>query len=102
MHGLVERVLIEYQSLIGLIYEQCLTIDKAPNLLHKLSDIETLLTLASLLPMSDLMNKLVKKSQDRTMYIHEYSSLRKMTCVSLDNLYSDMTTLQSSIFLGDK
>lgn len=46
--------------------------DRDPNLLNKLSDIENLLTLASLLPMLDLMNKLVKKAQDRTMYIHEF------------------------------
>ena len=91
MHGPAERVLAEYQSLIGVLYEQRLTVDKAPDLLNKLSDIENLLTLASLLPMLDLMNKLVKKAQDRTMYIHEYNDLHKMTCVALDNLYSDLT-----------
>ena len=91
LHGPAERVLAEYQSLIGVLYEQRLTVDRAPDLLNKLSDIENLLTLASLLPMLDLMNKLVKKAQDRTMYIHEYSDLRKMTCMALDSLYSDLS-----------
>lgn len=40
--------------------------------------------------MLDLMKKLVKKAQDRTMYIHEYNDLRKMTCMTLDSLYSDI------------
>lgn len=94
----MERFLTEYQSLIGLIYEQCLTVDKAPDLLHKLSDIETLLTLASLLPMLDSINKLVKKAQDRNMYINGYSTLCKMTCLSLDSLYSDLTRRSPNFF----
>ena len=39
LHGPTEQVLVEYQSLIRVIYEQCLTIDKSPNLLNNLSDI---------------------------------------------------------------
>lgn len=64
LHGPAERVLVEYQSLIGVLYEQHLIVDRAPNLLNKLSDIDNLLTLASLLPMLDLMNILVKKAQN--------------------------------------
>lgn len=64
--------------------------DKAHDFLNKLSDIDNLLTLASLLPMLNLMKKLVKKSQDITMHIHEYCDLRKMTCMALDSLYSDL------------
>ena len=90
MHGPTKWVLVEYQSLIGVIYEQCLTVDKAPDLLNKLSDIESLLTLASLPPMVDLMKKLAKKSQDKTMYIHEYCDLCKMACMALDSLYLDI------------
>ena len=53
LDGTTHRVFFEYQSLIGLMYENW---DNAENqrcgdLLRSLSNIETLLTLASLLPM---------------------------------------------------
>lgn len=79
LHGPMHRVYSEYQSLIGVMYEHCHIVDKAPNLLCRLCDIETILTLAGLLPMLEEMNHLVKKAQERDMYIAEYTKLRKMT-----------------------
>lgn len=69
------------------MYEYFHTIDKAPNMLCRLCDIETILTLAGLLPMLEEMNHLVKKSQERAMYIAKYDKLRKRTCMTLNNLY---------------
>lgn len=34
------------------------------------------------------MNVLVKVSQNRTMYIAEYTTARKLACLALDNLYT--------------
>ena len=33
------------------------------------------------------MRNIMKKVQQRALYIQEYNKLRKMTCVSLDSLY---------------
>jgi hypothetical protein len=69
------------------MYEHCFSVDKAQDLLFRLIDIETLLTLVGILPMLDEMNILVKMSRSCTMYIAEYTNARKFACLSLDNLY---------------
>ena len=69
------------------MYENRYNVDKAQDLLFRLTNIETLLTLAGILSMLHEMNVLVKMSQNRTMYIAEYTNARKSACLALDNLY---------------
>jgi hypothetical protein len=88
LNGPAQRLFSEYQSLVGVMYEHRYSVDKAQDLLFRLTDIETLLTLIGILPMLDEMNVLVKMSQSRTMYIAEYTNARKFACLSLDNLYT--------------
>jgi hypothetical protein len=88
LNGPAQRLFSEYQSLVGVMYEHRFSVDKAQDLLFRLTDIETLLTLVGILPMLDEMNVLVKMSQSRTMYIAEYTNARKFACLSLDNLYT--------------
>jgi len=45
------RVLIEYRSLTGYMYEHCNTVDKAKDLLFHLTYFQILLTLCGILPM---------------------------------------------------
>jgi hypothetical protein len=87
LNGPAQRLFSEYQSLVGVMYEHRYSVDKAQDLLFRLTDIETLLTLVGIIPMLDEMNVLVKMSQSRTMYIAEYTNARKFACLSLDNLY---------------
>ena len=68
--------------------EHRFSVDKAQDLLFRLTNIETLLTLARILPMLYEMNVLVKMSQRCTMYIAEYIHTRKLACLQLDNLYT--------------
>ena len=69
------------------MYEHHSSVEKSQTLLFLLTDIETLLTLARILPMLHEMNNLVKMAQSCTMYIAEYTRIRKLTCLALDNLY---------------
>ena len=69
------------------MYEHRSSVEKAQTLLFLLTDIETLLTLAGILPMLHEMNNLMKMAQSSTMYIVEYTRARKLTCLALDNLY---------------
>ena len=82
-----QRLFSEFKSLVGFIYENRCNVDKAQDLLFRLTDIETLLTLAGILPMLHEMNVLMKMSQNRTMYIAKYTNARKSTCLALDKLY---------------
>ena len=68
------------------------------DLLWRLSNIETLLTLASLLPMLEEMRLIMKKAQQRAMYIAEYAQLRKMSCRALDILYRTDLNLSDDRF----
>lgn len=43
--------------------------------------------LATILPMLEEMRNVMKMVQQRYMYIAKYNTVRKMTCVALDNLY---------------
>jgi hypothetical protein len=88
LNGPAQRLFSEYQSLVGVMYEHRFGVDKAQDLVFRLTDIETLLTLVGILPMLDEKNVLVKMSQSRTMYIAEYTNARKFACLSLDNLYT--------------
>lgn len=56
-------------------------------LLHRLTDVETLLTLAGIHPLLDQMNSLIKQAQERTMYVQEYATLQRMTIMGMDNQY---------------
>ena len=69
------------------MYEHCSSVEKSQTLLFLLTYIETLLTLAGILPMLLEINNLVKMAQSRTMYIAEYIRTIKLTCIALDNLY---------------
>ena len=95
LKGPAQRLFDEYASLVGVMYEHRSSVEKAKTLLFELTNIETLLTLAGILPMLHEMNNLVKLSQSRTMYIAEYTSARKITCLALDNLY-----LRPGSFIG--
>ena len=70
------------------MYENCYNVDKARDLLFQLTDIDTLLTLAGIIPMLNEMNALVKMSQTCTIYIQEITSARKLACLALDNLFT--------------
>lgn len=50
--------------------------------------------------MLEEMNYLVKKAHERTMYIVEYAKLRKLTCMTLDNLYQSELTFVDVKFVG--
>ena len=84
--------------MIGVIYKQHFSVDKAQDLLFRLTDIETLLTLAGILPLLHEMNVLVKMAQSRTMYIAEYTNARKLACLALDNLYTMLGSFTSPTF----
>ena len=60
LKGPIERLYDEYESLVGVMYEYCSSVEKTQTLLFLLIDIETLLTLDGILPMLHEMNKLVK------------------------------------------
>lgn len=90
----------EYPRLLGLINSKK---DKLKNLkylvLHlKLTNVETLLTLAILLPVLEEMSDIMKKAQQRAMFFAKYSSMRKRTCLTLDNLYQSDRTLSDIKF----
>ncbi len=87
MNGPTQRLCSEYQSLVGVMYKHHFSVDKAHDLLFRLTAIETLLTLNGILSMIDEMNVVVKMSQSRIMYTVEYKNARKLTFLSLDNLY---------------
>lgn len=87
LKGPAQRLFDEYASLVGVMYEHRLSVEKAQTLLFLFTDIETYLTLAGVLPLLHEMNSLVKMSQSRTMYIAEYTNARKLACLALDNLY---------------
>ena len=82
-----ERLIDEYASLVGVMCEHHLSVEKYQTLFFILTNIETLLTLAGILPMFHEMNNLVKMAQSHTMYISECTREIKLTCLALDNLY---------------
>jgi hypothetical protein len=82
----IQILFSEYQSFVGVMYEYHFSVDKAQDLLFRLTGIETLLTLVGILPMLDEMNVFVKMSRRRIMYITEYTNAIKLACLSLDNL----------------
>ena len=88
LNGLTQRLFSEYQSLVGVMYEHRFSVYKAQDLLFRLTDIETLLTLVRILPLLHEMNVLVKMDQSRTTYIAEYTNARKLAFLALDNLYT--------------
>ena len=100
MNGPAQRLFSEYKSLVGVMYEHRFSVDKAQDLLFRLTDIETLLTLAGILPLLHEMNVLVKMAQSRTMYIVEYTNARKLACIALDNLYMMPGYFTSPTFNG--
>ena len=87
LNGCAQRLFNEFKSLVGLMHENRYNVDKAQDLLYRLTNIETLLTLAGILPMLHGMNVLMKMSQNHTMYIAEYTNARKSACLALYNLY---------------
>lgn len=87
LNGLAQTLFSELKYLVGLMYENHYNVDKAQYLLSRLTNIETLLTLAGIIPMLHEMNVLVKMYQNHTMYIAEYTNVRKSECLALDNLY---------------
>jgi hypothetical protein len=60
LNGPAQRLFSEYQSLVGVMYEHRFSVDKSQDILFRLTDIETLLTLVGILPMLDEMNVLMK------------------------------------------
>ena len=94
------KTISEYQSLVGVMYEHRFSVDKAQDLLFQLTDIETLLTLAGIIPLLHEMNVLVKMAQSRTMYIAKYTNARKLACLALDNLYTMSRSFPSPTFNG--
>ena len=76
------------------MYKHHSSVEKDQTLLFLLTDIETLLTLAGILPMLHEMNNLMKMAQSCTMYIVEYTRARKLTCLALDNCILWMILLQ--------
>ena len=73
LDGPVHHLLLEYPSLLGLIYSNK---DKLGNLKYlvphsKLIDLETLLTLVAILPILEEMRDIMKKAQQRAMFIVE-------------------------------
>ena len=71
LNGPSQRQFSDYQSLIGVMYEHRFSVDKAQDILFRLTDIETLLTLAGIIYLLHEMNVLVKMDQIHTMYIAE-------------------------------
>jgi len=67
LNGPAQRLFSEYQSLVGVMYEHHSSVDRTQDILFRLTDIETLLTLVGILPMVDEMSVLMKMSQRRTM-----------------------------------
>jgi hypothetical protein len=88
LNGPTQRLFSEYQSLVGVMHEHHFSVYRTQDLLFRLTDIETLLTLVGILSMLDEMNVLVKMSQSRIMYIEKYTNAIKFSCLSLDNLYT--------------
>jgi hypothetical protein len=80
----MHRVISEYPSLLGLFHS---VQEKFAQLYSSLTNVKILLTLATILPMLQDMRNMIKKIQQRAMYITEYNKLCKMTCNSLDTLY---------------
>ena len=60
LNGPAQRLFSEYKSLVGVMYEHRFSVDKDRDLLFRLTDIETLLTLAGILHLLHEMNVLVK------------------------------------------
>jgi hypothetical protein len=89
LNGPTHRLISEYQSFVGVMYEDHFNVDRTQDFLLRLIDIETLLTLVGIIPMLDEMNVLVKmyQSQTMSMYIAEYTNARKLAHLSLDNSY---------------
>ena len=100
LNGLDQRLFSEYKSLVGVMHEHHFSVDKAQDILFRLTDIETLLTLARILPLLHEMNVLVKMAQSRTMYIAEYTNAMKLACLALDNLYTMPGSFTSPTFNG--
>ena len=67
LKGPAEKLFNEYASLVGLMYEHRSSVEKSQTLLFLLTNIETLLTLAGIIPMLHEMNNLVKMAQSHTM-----------------------------------
>ena len=102
MNGPAQRLFSEYKSLVGVMYEHRFSVDKDQDLLFRLTNIETLLTLAGILPLLHEMNVLVKMAQSHTMYIAEYTNARKLSCHELGNLYTMPGYFTSPMFNGWK
>lgn len=85
--GPIERVFSKYKSLIRLTYEQWESVDNSSKNLHRLSDVEKLLTLASIIPLLNEINKLIKVAQENTLCIQEYTSLHWRLIMTFDNMY---------------
>ena len=69
MNGPDQILFSEYKSWVGVMYEHHFSVYKAQDLLFRLTDIETLLTLAGILPLLHEINVLFKMAVSRTMYI---------------------------------
>ena len=82
LDGLAHQVFSKYPSLLGTmesIHDNHSGQWKYGDLLEKLSNIETLLTLVPILSMLEEMRNNMKKIQKRYMYISEYNMIHKMT-----------------------
>jgi len=73
LNVLVQRLCSMYQSIVGVMYEHYFSVDKYQDILFRLTNIETLLTLIGNIHMLDKPNFLMKMSQSFKMYIVEYT-----------------------------
>ena len=98
LKGLAERIFHEYASLVGVTYEHRSSVKKVQTLLFLLTDIETLLTLAGILPMLHEMNNLMNMDKSHMMYIVGYTREIKLTFLAMYNLYIMAAFYRSSIY----
>jgi len=60
-----ERVFEQYKFLTGFFYQNRRVVDRAKDLLYRMTKLETLLIFCEMIPMLYEMNKLIKMAQDR-------------------------------------
>lgn len=58
----ISKIISKFKYLVGLMYENFYNVDKTQDLLFRLTDIKTLLTLDGIIPMLHEMNFLGKMS----------------------------------------
>ena len=80
------------------MYEHHSSVEKYLTPLFLLTNIETILTLARILPMLHETNNLMKVAESHTMYIVEYTREIKLTFLAMYNLYIMAAFYRSSIY----